>query len=333
MAGVVCARTLAQAGHAVDVFEAAPQPGGRTAALDSPFGSFDSGAQYFTVRDGRFQTALMQTVPDLCRRWSVSTVRMLDAAGRVTTAAPPPSEAHWVATPTMGSLVDAWAAPLAQAGQLHTDQTVVGLTRGDGLRWQVRTRSRDGSTHERGEFDAVVLALPAPQAQALLLQSQLDVAWSAALDGVDIAPCWTMMLAFAHAVQPGLTTLGPQWNAARSTHHRIAWLARESSKPARNQVERWTVQASPAWSREHLQDEPARVQGKLLKAFAEVTGIHAAPTHVQLRRWQYAQTQSSLGQTCVWDAELGLGACGDWCLGYRLEDAFVSGLELALAMA
>ena len=53
------------------------------------------------------------------------------------------------------------------------------------------------------------------------------------------------MAAFPQAVRPGLTTLGPQWNAARSTHHRIAWLARESSKPGRNSIERWTVQASP----------------------------------------------------------------------------------------
>jgi predicted NAD/FAD-dependent oxidoreductase len=30
---------------------------------------------------------------------------------------------------------------------------------------------------------------------------------------------------------------------------------------------------------------------------------------------------------------MGLGACGDWCLGHRVEDAFVSGLELALAVA
>ncbi|WP_313759467.1 FAD-dependent oxidoreductase, partial [Diaphorobacter nitroreducens] len=29
MAGVACARTLAQAGHMVTVFEKAPQPGGR----------------------------------------------------------------------------------------------------------------------------------------------------------------------------------------------------------------------------------------------------------------------------------------------------------------
>jgi hypothetical protein len=150
---------------------------------------------------------------------------------------------------------------------------------------------------------------------------------------VTTAPCWTLMLAYPQAVRPDLTTLGPQWNAARSTHHRISWLARESSKPGRTTVERWTVQASPAWSAEHLEDDAERVQSKLLKAFAEVTGIRAEPAHADTRRWRYAQPTQPLGQSHLWDASLALGACGDWCLGHRLEDAFVSGLELALAAA
>jgi predicted NAD/FAD-dependent oxidoreductase len=28
----------------------------------------------------------------------------------------------------------------------------------------------------------------------------------------------------------------------------------------------------------------------------------------------------------------GIGVCGDWCLGHRVEDAFISGMELALAV-
>ena len=119
---------------------------------------------------------------------------------------------------------------------------------------------------------------------------------------------------------------------ARSTHHRIAWLARESSKPGRGTVERWTVQANPAWSAEHLQDDEARVQAKLLKAFGEVTGLRAEPPHVALHCWPYAQTTHPLGLCQMWDASMGLGACGDWCLVHRLEDAFISGLELALAV-
>ena len=102
--------------------------------------------------------------------------------------------------------------------------------------------------------------------------------------------------------------------------------------PGRGTVERWTVQANPAWSAEHLQDDEARVQAKLLKAFGEVTGLRAEPAHVALHCWPYAQTTHPLGLSHLWDASMGLGACGDWCLGHRLEDAFISGLELALAV-
>jgi predicted NAD/FAD-dependent oxidoreductase len=151
------------------------------------------------------------------------------------------------------------------------------------------------------------------------------------LDKVQIAPCWTLMVAFPHAAQP--ITLGPQWNAARSNHHRVAWLARESSKPGRNQVERWTIQASAAWSQEHLEDAPERVQAKLLKAFSEITGIRATPAHADVHRWRYAKTLQTLGQSHLWDAALNLGICGDWCLGHRVEDGFVSGLELSLTVA
>jgi len=35
----------------------------------------------------------------------------------------------------------------------------------------------------------------------------------------------------------------------------------------------------------------------------------------------------------MWDDQLHIGLCGDWCLGHRVEDAFVSGLELALHIA
>ncbi|WP_375708133.1 NAD(P)/FAD-dependent oxidoreductase [Acidovorax sp. NB1] len=334
MAGIACARTLVQAGHRVTVFEKSTQAGGRTATIDTPFGNFDAGAQYFTVRDPRFARAI-DTVPGICKRWSANSVQVLDAAGRVAAAGLPHREAHWVASPGMQALVGTWAEPLRLAGQLLTNTRVTRIEP-DPLNtpgWQLRTEGPGGSQHVYAGFDAVLLAQPAVPAQALLASSAVDTPLTDALSKVAIAPCWTLMLAYPQAVRPGLTTLGPQWNAARSTHHRIAWLARESSKPGRNVVERWTVQASPAWSAEHLEDDEARVQAKLLKAFAEVTGIRATPAHADTRRWRYAQTTHPLGKSHLWDTAMGLGACGDWCLGHRVEDAFVSGLELALAVA
>ena len=335
LAAVTCARTLVQAGHSVTLFEKSRGVGGRMSTRNSPFGTFDHGAQYFTVRDPRFVQAL-ETTPKVCRPWSANMVQVLDERGRVAAAGLPAREPHWVAKPGMSALVKAWAAPLADCLLLETRVTHIETDALDKSQWQLRTVGADDSTHVYAGFDAVLLAVPSPQALALLQtvpkSRRPTLATQQKLAQVTVAPCWTLMLAFPQAVQPGLTTLGPQWNAARSTHHRIAWLARESSKPGRRTIERWTVQASAAWSQEHLTDSKARVEGKLIKAFSEVTGIRAEPSHVESHRWLYAKTGQTLGQSHIWSAKTGLGLCGDWCLGHRVENAFVSGLELALAV-
>jgi predicted NAD/FAD-dependent oxidoreductase len=326
-----------QAGHQVSLFEKSARPGGRMATRSSPFGSFDHGAQYFTVRDQRFALAL-QTVPELCKPWSANTVRVLDEHGRVAAAGLPAREPHWVPTPGMNALAAAWAEPLAKAGSLKLETRVTRLERDASQvhHWTLHTVGPETDNGHRREalsgFDAVVLALPAWQARELLLNSELADTMAQEIGAVEVAPCWTLMLAFPNAMQPAFSTLGPQWNAARSTHHRIAWLARESSKPGREPIERWTVQASAAWSREHFNDDPLRVQAKLCKAFSEVTGIRAEPTHVDSHRWAYAQTVKPLGKSHLWDPRVRLGACGDWCTGHRVEDAFLSGLGLALTM-
>jgi predicted NAD/FAD-dependent oxidoreductase len=332
LAGISCARTLRQAGHEVMLFEASGTVGGRMTSRQSAFGTFDAGAQYFTVRDARFQRAL-DTTPQAYKRWSATAVRVLDPHGRVAEAALPKMEPHCVGASTMDALPRQWAQPLLEEGRIELD-TLVERLEPDALdprRWQLRTSGPQDTVHVFSGFDAVVLAIPAAQAAALLEQSRLAPAFVDRLRAVDIAPCWALMLAFPQALQPGLSHLGPQWNAALSTHHRIAWLARESSKPGRGPIERWTVQASPAWSTEHLGDDEQRIEAKLLKAFAEVTGIRAQPAHAEVKRWRYAKTLTPLGRSHLWDARTGLGVCGDWCLGHRVEHAFVSGLELALA--
>ena len=332
LSGISCARTLRQAGHEVVLLEQSGTVGGRMTSRQSAFGSFDAGAQYFTVRDDRFQKAL-DTTPQAFGRWRTNAVRVLDPLGRVAEAALPTPEARCVGAPAMDVLPRRWAEPLSAEGRVELDALVESIEPDalDPKRWQLRTTGPNDALHVHPGFDAVLLAIPAAQAAALLERSRLAPAFVQRLRTVDIAPCWTLMLAFPQALQPGLTHLGPQWNAALSTHHRIAWLARESSKPGRGPVERWTIQASPAWSTEHLGDDDQRVEAKLLKAFAEVTGIRAQPTHTEVKRWRYAKTLTPLGRTHLWDAQIGLGVCGDWCLGHRVEHAFISGLELALA--
>jgi predicted NAD/FAD-dependent oxidoreductase len=296
---------------------------------ESNFGTFDHGAQYFTVRDPRFSLAI-QAVPgstDICRPWSANAVRVLDPLGHVFEAARATKEAHFVAKPGMNALVRHWAEPLGKAVSYYTE--VTRLERGSKGLWTLHTEAKSFAG-----FDHVLLAIPSVQAENLLKASgkeAADARWLKAMQAVDVAPCWTMMVAFPNATQPNLH-IGPQWNAARSIHHRIAWLTRESSKPGRGKVERWTIQASAAWSAEHITDTETRVKAKLLRAFSELTGIRAEPAHAQLHRWLYAKTVKPLGVSYQYNPANGLGTCGDWHLGHRVEDAFVSGLELALAV-
>ncbi len=334
MAGIACARTLVQAGHHVTLFEKSASVGGRMASRQTPFGSFDFGAQYFTARDARFIRAL-QTALSVCKPWSANTVRVLDAQGRVTESDLPAQEAHWVPAPTMDALPKHWAAPLVSSGNVEFETHVTRIER-DAVhpkKWQLRTSGAQDGQHVFSGFDAVLLAITSGQCLRLLETSELLPTFQKAVAQAKVSPCWTLMLAFPQAAQPTLSSLGPQWNAARSTHHRIAWLARESSKPQRLSVERWTVQASVAWSHEHFEDDAPRVQAKLLKAFTEVTGIRAEPSHAEVKLWRSAQTTQPVGKTHLWDAKAGVGVCGDYLTGYRVEDAFVSGLELALAVA
>ncbi|MEY2861359.1 MAG: hypothetical protein RL392_1817, partial [Pseudomonadota bacterium] len=127
IAAITCARTLVHAGHQVTVFEKSHGLGGRMSTRNSPFGTFDHGAQYFTVRDPRFTLAL-QTSPGVCRPWSANTVQVLDSHGRVAAAGLPAREAHWVAKPGMNALVRKWAQPLEDAGRIQL-QTSPGVCR------------------------------------------------------------------------------------------------------------------------------------------------------------------------------------------------------------
>ena len=104
IAGLACARTLAQAGCEVTVFEKSRGFGGRMACRQTPFGTHDHGAQYFTVRDKRFDAAL-GIAPGLCTPWNANGVRVLDPLGRVGLLGTIP-----IASAVIAALVIAWVS-------------------------------------------------------------------------------------------------------------------------------------------------------------------------------------------------------------------------------
>ena len=109
----------------------------------------------------------------------------------------------------------------------------------------------------------------------------------------------------------------------------IGWAARNSAKPGRDGPETWVVQASPDWSRAHLEDPEDAVIDRLLAALAEHS-LAALPMPIVRsgHRWRYART-AAIDLGMLWNADERIGAAGDWLIGPRVESAWVSGRQLA----
>jgi len=59
-------------------------------------------------------------------------------------------------------------------------------------------------------------------------------------------------------------------------------------------------------------------------------GVRATiPSYVVAHRWRYALPTEPLPDRYLFDGDLNIGACGDWCAGPRVEGAFLSGVALA----
>jgi len=299
MAGLACADALVAGGEQVTLFDKARGAGGRMSTRRIGTAQyalqFDHGAQYFTARDPAFLAQVHDWAEQgLAARWS--------AAG----------DDAWVGTPTMN-------APVKDMARGHQ---VYWGTRIDALRRGATTWHAVGSDKAPG-FDAVLIAVPAEQAEPLLAAHRSDFAQSAAASRSD--PCWTLMAAFAQRLCIDADVL--------RRAGAISWAARDSAKPDRTARESWVIQASPSWSAEHLEASPDEVAPKLLGLFAAHVGIAMpTPLHCEAHRWRYARSNVAHAAGALWDADIRLGVCGDWLAAPRVEAAWLSGRQLAASI-
>lgn len=306
--GLSCARVLVEAGRSVTVFDKARKPGGRMSTRRGPQVSFDHGAQYFTVRDEAFGAEVAQWQrAGAAAPW---TGRIGVARGGVVTVEDDGRE-RWVGTPTMSAI----ARHLGDGLHVESGVRVGHVQRQDG-RWSLR----DAHGAARGEFGAVVIAVPAEQAVPLLSAAPA-VAERAATVRMD--PCWAVMVSLARRLPVDAEGLFVHDSP-------LAWVAHDGSKPGRGGTDTWVLHATPPWTHEHWEDEPEQVTAALLEALAEATGqVPGAVVHAEHQRWRYARADAPLPERCLFDPELRLGAGGDWCGGPRVEGAWLSGRALA----
>ena len=315
LAGLSCAQALLQAGHSVHVFDKARGPSGRmsTRRGEDEHGAWqcDHGAQYFTARDPAFRTEVARwQQAGAAALWDA---RLVSFDGSIWTT-PHTALERFVGTPRMTSPAAWLVQNLGEHARTQWQTTAQKLERhADG--WAITT-AEHGALSQR--YDAVLLAVPAPQVVPLL-----SPVWPAGAAGAACARMrgsWAVMLRYASPVTM-------PWDGAFINAGPLRWVARDSSKPGRKGAETWLLHASPEWSDAHLEDSAESVAAALLAAFAALGG--PAPLAATAHRWRYADTEPALTQGSGWSASLRLGLCGDWLNGGKVEGAWLSGRALA----
>lgn len=295
VAGLAAAERLRGAGVKVTVFEKSQGVGGRVATRRRDGISFDHGAQYITAHTKMF----------------MDEVRRLQEAG----CAEAWIDDKFVGVPGMTAL----AHELSRNIEVQFGRQIVRLRR-DESGWVLEPERQSDTQSTSDKYSAVILAIPAPQ--ALGLAKTAGIVWPE-LERPVYAPCLAMMASFQRPV-PSIPDLLLPEDAV------IAWIARNSSKPGREKSgEAFVVHATPEWSRLYLSHDLEQIGDLLLEAFYQFAGDRQKPNVLMGHRWLYARVKNALGDSCVWRPEVGLGACGDWCLGPRVENAFESGLAMA----
>ena len=302
MAGLACATRLAERGEQVVLFDKGRGPGGRMSArrasVQGETVRFDHGAQYFTARDDRFRKQVQD--------WQANGI-----------AAPWPAagENARVGTPAMNAPIRAMADRLV----VEWGARVEAAKRQDpqaGEGWCVRIGERELP------FERLVIAVPAEQVSPLLQGAAPDLAKLAQEARSD--PCWALMLSFAEKLSVSQDVL-------RSSEGPISWAARDSAKPGRGDGERWVVHASAEFSREILEVPSQAAEREIRERFfALAAAAPVEPIHQAAHRWRFAKVAPAKTEHhAIWDRERGIGLAGDWLVGPRVEDAWLSGRALA----
>lgn len=310
IAGLSCARELQSHGLPADIYEKSRGPSGRMSTRRTPDWSADHGAQYFTAREPRF----IQEVHSWIKTGSAAIwkpkLKVYEAGVWRNSNS---EEIRYVGTPNMNSP----GRHLAEELSIQYEATISQMQRKSG-KWHLQC-------NEIGDiptlYDFVVLAIPAPQASILI--KDLDDRASRITATAEMKACWTMMAHLPHQ-------LTRDFDAAFINQEIISWICQNRSKPMR-QSNLWTIHGNPSWSQENVEISKEDAQDRMLKCLTSL-GFNCKDAEISMHRWRYASGGLQNPMNFLLLPDIGLGLCGDWLNGGRVEGAWLSGHELAVAL-
>ncbi|MDO3685187.1 NAD(P)/FAD-dependent oxidoreductase [Micromonospora sp. C28ISP2-4] len=301
IAGVACATELARAGVLVRMRERARVTGGRMASKRFDGRPADLGAAYFTVDDWDFAAVVDRwRAAGLAREWT-DTLVAYGPGGREQVTGP----MRWAAPRGLRSLVEHLAGDLP----VTHDRPVTTVEPGPRV---------DGS-----EAEAVVLAMPGPQA-ALLLDPALAEAtravaaqrWSPALSGVLHFPArrW------------------PDFRGAFVNDHPVLSLVCDDGDRRGDGAPVLVAHTTAEFAAGHL-PQPAAARPAIEQAVRDLLALPEPAVSAHVHRWKYATPAAHAGSATFHLDGDGIGLAGDAFGRPRVQTAWRSGRDLGRALA
>lgn len=305
LAGLFAARELQRAGHDVRLFEKSRGRGGRLASKRFDWAQFDLGAQYFTVKTPAFQQEVDTWLSAACvREWQFTPYKFDGSSLHPS----PDSTLRYVGYPQMNSI----AHHLADGLNIHFTQRVTELKKEDAL-WTLVTEEQGYAG-----FDFVVLTPPAEQSKVLVK----DYAIANAIPDDVHSPCWALAMTTEDEVDAAIQGIFGD--------ETLSWVSRQSAKPGYGQQtpgqNTWVVHFSPSWSEKYgktcgeaeILETATRWLNRALASDLKVQDHY-------LHYWRYANLHmNTFDQPFLFDEKQNIAVVGAWCVGGKVEGAFIS---------
>jgi renalase len=294
----------------ITLFEKARGVGGRMSTRRAEPYFFDHGTQYFTARTKRFQDFIQILMGNgIIERWNARYVKfrgnqIIEKRNWLD------EEPRYVGVPGMSHI----AKFLAQGLNIHCNKRITSLNR-QGT-WQLI----DEEGQQSQGFDWVICTAPSPQAVDLLPDS---FKYYADIQVIKMRACFSLMLGFEQNI-----TL--DFEAAHVTDSDLSWIAVNSHKPQRLDLFTLMVHSSEDYAAAHIDDDRDQVIKHLINETSHIIGQDVSRANYKnIHGWRYANNADKKQKSSVFiDQDLKLAACGDWCLGGRVEGAFTSAYNL-----
>ena len=310
ISGLLAARELVTAGWRVVVLEKGSGAGGRMATRRLESGTFDHGAQFFTVRSERFG--------GLVRGWLESGHVVEWSRGFADPENRPQEDGH----PRYSGAGGMSTVPghLARGLDVRTGERVV-TTRLRNDYWEVGTESGSQLTAE-----ALLLTAPVPQSLALFSEEPaLPEEARRRLEVVSYSPCLALM-----ALLEGPTGV-PEPGGVQVKGEPLDWIG-DNRRKGISRAPGVTIHAGPEWSRAHFDADETRVAASLLAFAGEQlrTDLATRVLATSLARWRYSWVTRPFPELgLVARREPPLVFAGDAFGPSKVEGAALSGLAAA----